>query len=142
MPTKMSSLLNTLDQVFSKRRSKRRSGLCAWIIAPNDAKNELQNLLLENRDFLINSESQNISKQHKVNLVTFDEFSIKLNEDPYILSDENIEAVLMVCPSTNEVYHKLVRSSRNRHNSLQFHLLYANQLENIDDAKRLFLADS
>lgn len=139
MPSKMQNLLNTLDQVFSKRRSKRRSGLSAWIIAPQTSIEELKKLLQENRDFLINTSSDTISNQHKVFLTCFEDFTLKLNDDPHMFSDDNIEALVMVCPSSNEMYHKLVRSSRNRHNSLQFHLLYANGLENIDDAKRLFL---
>jgi hypothetical protein len=136
MPTKMQVLLTTLDSVFAKRRQKRRIGLRAWIVAPDNACESIRSFLSKHRPAISLDQHSDSAITHGVRILSFQNLYDVLNQS---IDDECLEAVILACPAKSEVYHKLVKACANRRHPLQLHVMHSKGLETIDNASRLFL---
>lgn len=144
IPSKIQGLLNSISSVFSKRRHKKRSPMCAWVIVPEAAHGVVLTQLREaaNGGFEISydtsqseqSEASYRQQIPKIRLMTFDEVS---KEDEI---GDNVDALFMTCPAQSSmIYYDLIRSCEKRSSSLQLFLLVSQGVENPSDAVNIYI---
>jgi hypothetical protein len=140
IPSKIQGLLNAISSVFSKRRHKKRSPMCAWVIVPESAHKVVSTQLLDaaNGGFEIADMSQSEASFRqqipKIRLMTFDEVSKETE------IGDNVDALFMTCPAQSSmIYYDLIRSCETRSTPLQLFLLVSQGVENPSDAVNIYI---
>ena len=140
IPSKIRGILDALDNIFGRRRHKRRYGMRAWVVAPAGTIASLKSIIQNDRPRIeIYDDNAILSNplNHKVKILSFEEFDQNLTDD-FKFGDENIEAVVLAMPLKNDYYHKLIKASNRRLISLQVHVLHAAGIESMEETNDIF----
>jgi hypothetical protein len=131
MLSKINLIKSTLQNIFSKRRYKKRLTPSIWIFCPETMVEEIS-VQIQDETYDIFFEPGQESTKPKVYLAGFSEIRNHT-------ITESLDGVFFVCPPQNkDRYHQLIRKSYERESPVNLYLFAAEEHESLEDAKEIF----
>lgn len=129
--SKFNAIDQTLDALFSKRRTKKRSlSKKALIIAPTKSIPTLKSQLLELNKYQVVSDWDSfntLDSSNRVYITSFESFDREQ-------VDDTLEGIVLACPSQKtDFYFDLMKACKSRSFPLPLHIFYAQGLEEITE---------